>query len=301
VLSTIAADYAHTVQGIHEFFGKTFYACQYPMGAIKTLIARILQFLYLEKMIDADGEDVLATRFGKRVSDLYIDPVSAVIIRDAVSPSNACLTDLSFLHLIVHTPDMGPSVRVFPKEQDDLCLFVDKHKSEFLVDIPDEWSRRLEYERFLCEVKTAKVLSAWIDEVSEDNILGKFSVQPGDLYRAIENAKWLLYATHEIATLFGNKRVLPKTLDLMLRVDKGVKTELLPLIRLSGIGRARGRILFNAGYKTVEDVKQAKTEALAKLPLIGPKLAARIIEQSHGRKEEPSGETVQKQRLLTDF
>jgi len=301
VLSTVAADYAHTVTGIHEFFGKTFYACQYPMGEIKKMIARILQFLYLEKMIEADGEDLLATRFGKRISELYIDPVSAVIIRDAVVRSDACLTDLSFLHLIAHTPDMGPGVRVFPKEQDDLCLFVEEHKSEFLVDMPDEWSHRLEYERFLCEVKTAKVLGAWIDEVSEDNILGKFSVQPGDLYRAIENAKWLLYATHELASLFGNKQVLPKTLNLMLRVDKGVKTELLPLIRLSGVGRARGRVLFNAGYKTVEDVKQAKAEELAKLPLIGLKLATRIIEQSRGRKEGPSEETVRKQKLLTDF
>ena len=301
VLSTVAADYAHTVAGIHEFFGKTFYACQYPMGKIKKMIARILQFLYLEKMIEADGEELLATRFGKRTSELYIDPVSAVIIQDAVLRSDACLTDFGFLHLIAHTPDMGPGVRVFPKEQDDICLFVDEHKSEFLVDVPDEWSRRLEYERFLCEVKTAKVLGAWIDEVSEDSILGKFSVQPGDLYRAIENAKWLLYATHELASLFGNKQVLPKTLNLMLRADKGVKTELLSLTRLSGVGRARGRVLFNAGYKTIEGVKQAKTEELAKLPLIGLKLATRIIEQARGKKEEPPEGTVQKQKLLTDF
>ena len=35
-------------------------------------------------MIEVFGEDINATRFGKRVSELYVDPFSAVIIRDAI-------------------------------------------------------------------------------------------------------------------------------------------------------------------------------------------------------------------------
>ena len=38
VLSTIASDFAHTEQGIYEFFGKTFYAYQYDVKAIKNVI-----------------------------------------------------------------------------------------------------------------------------------------------------------------------------------------------------------------------------------------------------------------------
>ncbi|MEM3054974.1 MAG: DEAD/DEAH box helicase, partial [Candidatus Bathyarchaeia archaeon] len=84
VLATIAAEYAHTEYGIYDFFGKTFYAFQYDVGAIKNIIARILKYLYEEEMIDVSGENIYATRFGKRVSELYIDPVSAVVIRDAL-------------------------------------------------------------------------------------------------------------------------------------------------------------------------------------------------------------------------
>jgi len=299
VLSTVAAGYAHTVQGVNEFFGRTFYACQYPMGDIKNIIAKILKYLYDEDMIDAAGEDVFATPFGKRVSDLYIDPVSGVMIRSALKRSE--FTDLGLLHLAVHTPDMGPSVRVFSKERDDLSLFVEEHRKEFLTDVPDEWRDPEEYDFFLGEVKTAKVLNSWIGELTEDEIIGQFGVQPGDLYRIVETAKWLLYATHELAVLFRKYNAMPKTLDLMLRIEKGVRRELLPLVKLGGVGRIRGRILYNAGYRTIADLRNAEADALAKLPMIGDKLAQRIKQQIHSQKEEPPAEETPKQRTLADY
>ena len=301
VLSTIAADFAHTEQGIYDFFGKTFYAYQYTMHDLKKIVTKILKFLYDERMIEVDGENINATRFGKRVSDLYIDPVSAVIMRDALAQKQVETSEISFLHLITHTPDMTPMLRSYAKERDGLTSFAEQHAKELFVAVPNEWEDRMTYERFLAEIKTARTMQGWIDEMSEDSLIGAFGVQPGDLYRVLENAKWLLNATHELALLFDCRHALPQTLELMLRIDKGVKKELLPLVRLSGVGRVRGRILYNAGYKTVEDVKQAKAETLAKLPLIGLKLAAQIIEQSRGRKEEPHEETVRRQKLLTDF
>ncbi|MBN1244523.1 DEAD/DEAH box helicase, partial [Candidatus Bathyarchaeota archaeon] len=39
VLATIASDFAHTENGIYEFFGKTFYAHQYDVKAIKSIVA----------------------------------------------------------------------------------------------------------------------------------------------------------------------------------------------------------------------------------------------------------------------
>ena len=46
VLATIASDYAHSEEGLFEFFGKTFYAYQYDVKAIKSIIAKILAYLY---------------------------------------------------------------------------------------------------------------------------------------------------------------------------------------------------------------------------------------------------------------
>jgi helicase len=69
---------------------------------------------------------------------------------------------------------------------------------------------------------------------------------------------------------------------LMERCGKGVKAELLPLVRLEGVGRARARILFNSGLKTIEDLKHAHVERLMALPLIGARVAKRIKEQVGG-------------------
>ncbi|MEM3579911.1 MAG: DEAD/DEAH box helicase [Candidatus Bathyarchaeia archaeon] len=306
VLATIAADYAHSEAGIYGFFGKTFYAYQYDIDAIKNVIAKILRFLYNEEMIDVSGTNIYATRFGKRVSELYIDPVSAVIIRDALRQKPPLLTDLSLLHMIAHTPDMRPLFRPSTNELDKVAVFTEEHREEFITPVPNEWEDRINYEEFLAEAKTAMVLKAWIEEASEDEIIEKFRVQPGDLYRTVESAKWLLYATHELAVLFNNKEAQPLTMELMERVEKGVKKELLPIVRLEGIGRVRGRILYNAGYKTIEDIKHAQIEELMNLPLIGPKLAKKIKEQVGGFVKKEAWEKLEKeeewkQKALTEY
>jgi helicase len=306
VLATIAADFAHTERGIYDFFGRTFYAYQYDISAIKSVIAKILKYLYDEEMIDVGGENIYATKFGKRVSELYIDPVSAVIIRNALRVKPTYLTDLSLLHTLAHTPDMAPKLRPYTQELDQVSVFMEEHKEEFLMDVPDEWEDRIAYEELLGEVKTAMVLKGWIEEMSEDETIERFRVQPGDLYRAIQNAKWLLHATHELALLFGNKQFLPRTLRLMERIEKGVKKELLPIVKLEGVGRVRGRILYNAGFKTIEDIKYAAIKDLVSLPLIGPRLAKKIKEQVGGfvKKEEwkklEKGEDWE-QKALTEY
>ncbi len=283
VLATVASGFAHTEQGIDEFFSKTFYAFQYDPRAIKGVIVKILRYLYDEKMIEVSGENVTATRFGRRVSELYIDPVSGVIMRDALKGRPSVLTDLSFFQMVAHTPDIFPKLRPFSNEMEELALFVDEHRSEWMFPVPEEWEDHIAYEEFLTEAKTAWVLRSWIDEASEDSLIGRFRVQPGDLYRVLESARWLLYASHELARLFGVSKAVLSDLDLVCeRVEKGVKAELLPLVRLEGVGRVRARVLFNAGLRTLDDLRRAPLEQLIGLPLIGPKVAKRIKDQVGG-------------------
>jgi helicase len=185
-------------------------------------------------------------------------------------------------------------------------MFMEEHKAEFLADLPNEWEDTVAYEQFLGEVKTAMTLQAWIDEMSEDQIIERFRVQPGDLYRTIENTKWLLHATHELAVLLGNKQAIPQALGLEARVAKGVKKELLPLVRLEGVGRVRGRIIYNAGYKTIEDIKHVALDELTNLPLIGPRLAKKIKEQVGGFVKKETWEKLEtedqwKQTALTEY
>jgi helicase len=306
VLATVAADFAHTESGIFEFFGLTFYAFQYETRAIRNIVAKILKYLYDEEMIEIVGDEINATNFGKRVSELYIDPASGVIIRDALKRKATSLTDVSLLHMIAHTPDMGPILRPSSRESDELAVFLEEHREELLIDVPDEWGDRIIYEETLGEIKTAMVLKAWAEEVIEDQLIEKFGVQPGDLYRTIENSKWLLHATHELALLFGSKETLSLAHELLERVEKGVKKELLPLVRLEGVGRVRGRILFNAGYRTIADLKHGRIENLTNLPLIGPKLAKRIKEQVGGFLKKEAWERLReediwKQKAISEY
>ncbi len=305
VLATIASDFAHTENGIYEFFGKTFYAYQYDVKAIKRIVAKILKYLYNEEMIELFGNEIYATRFGKRVSELYIDPLSGVEIRNALKHKPR-LTDLGLLHLIAHTPDMGPVIRPYSRELDELAVLMENHKDELFVEVPDNWDNRISYEEFLGEVKTAIVLKNWIEETSEEKLLEQFRVQPGDLYRIIENAKWLLHATHELGRLVGNKDVLPLASELIERVAKGIKKELVPIVKLQGIGRVRGRIMYNAGYQTIEAIKHAQLQDLATLPLIGPRLSKRIKEQVGGFVKKEAWEKLEKddewkQKSLADY
>lgn len=307
VLATVASDFAHTENGIYAFFGKTFYAYQYDVKAIKTVINRILRFLHDEEMICVVGDNILATKFGKRISELYIDPLSGVIIRDALQTKPSILTEFSLLHLISHAPDMGPVMRPYQREIDKLAIQLNDHKQELFVEPPDEWGDHIGYADFLGEVKTAMVMNNWIEELPEEKIIERFNVQPGDLYRTIENAKWLLHATDELSTVVSkNKEVSSLSHELVERVSKGIKKELLPIVQLEGVGRVRGRIIFNAGYQTVEDLKHASIEELTNLPSVGPRLAKKIKEQVGGFVKKETWENIGKteeveQKGLFDF
>ncbi len=176
-----------------------------------------------------------------------------------------------------------------------------------MFDLPDPWMDRLAFENFLGETKLSWVLRSWMDETSEDEMIEKFKVQPGDLYRLISTAKWLIHASHELASLFNHKDLLADLAKLTVRIEKGVKPELLPLVTLKGIGRIRARILFNSGFRTVDDLKRAPLPKLTGLQLIGPKLAKKIKEQIGGYVKADEWQNLknkketEKQRALTEF
>jgi len=309
VLSTIATGFAHTDEGLKDFFASTFYAHQYGPRAINSRLVDILSFLAKEEMVEYDGQELAATRFGRRVSELYIDPASAVIIRDGLYRRAASLTDFSYLHLIARTPDIAP--RVYPRRGEDekLAAIASERADEFMCETPDELAGSLDlnYEDFLSEVKTAAVLLDWVDEVSEDTILNAHRVEPGDLMRLVQIADWLLYSTHELAELFGHKDLRRSLTQLRLRVEKGAKADLIPLLSLQGVGRVRARALYNAGLKTTENIRRASPAQLAEIPFIGTKLAKKIKEQAGGLIKSEEWEELRsahdetEQSLLTEY
>ena len=121
------------------------------------------------------------------------------------------------------------------------------------------------------------MFNAWINEVSENQILEDFKVRPGELHAKLEIADWLCYALSELARLKGLKGLQTPLAKLRLQLKYGVKQELLPLVALKDVGRVRARKLFNAGIKTVKDLKTASLEQLQHV--LGPSIGLKVKQQ----------------------
>jgi helicase len=289
ILAAIATGYARSFDGLLDFIGQTFFAHQHEARAVAGIVDRIIDYLDREEMIRRQGELLVATPFGERVSQLYIDPESGVVLRDGIKNISAAPpTELGILHIICHTPDMG-LLYLGRREKEELERFALEHIEEFLVKVPDPYEDPEKFEFFLAELKTAKMLQAWIEEADEDEIHEEFGIGAGDIRRAAEVAEWLLYSAHELAKLFKIRRALSPLRKLRQRVRYGIKEELLELVTLSGIGRVRGRDLYRAGYRRIADIRRASVEELKRVPHIGEEIARSIKRQVEQEFEE-SGE-----------
>lgn len=308
VLSTIATGYARSEEGLKRFFSETFFAHQYGGRAIEGKLGHVLRYLFEEGFVDVVGSRVEATRLGRRVSELYIDPESAVVIRSGLGKEPEVVSELSYLHLTAKTPDLAPKLHPRAREKEALKEFVEERRFEFFGEIPDPYVDFYEYEAFLAEVKTAQALLDWVNETPEDEILKKHGAEPGDLARLVELANWLLYAVEQLAPLFGKEKHQPFLRKLRLRVEGGVREELVPLVQLRGVGRVRARALYNSGYRTVEDLRKAPAAALMAVPSIGPETARMVKEQVGGKmsREEwlslkKEARRVLEQKLISEY
>jgi len=266
VLANIATGHVATEEELFAFFNRTFFAFTGDVHSIRGKIFEVLDFLQKEDFVTRHDGHLKATFFGRRTSDLYIDPLSAVRIRDALQKKRA----EPFFHLwaMCSTPDM-PKLYL---RRGDYAWVEQKIEQEDLT-FPVE-----DYDFFLSEVKTATLLDDWMAERTEDEVTKKFGVGPGDIRRMTDQAEWLLYSMAELGRIFTKSKVRPLT-RLTTRVQYGVKEELLELVSLRGIGRVRARALYQRGYKTLRDLQKVDPNELARIATIGPAVAKRIKEQ----------------------
>ncbi|MGD0057113.1 MAG: DEAD/DEAH box helicase [Methanomassiliicoccales archaeon] len=304
VLATIATGTANSKESLMDFFDSTFFAHQTSTIGLEGATDCVLDFLEKEGMVSSNG-GLRATFFGKRVSDLYIDPLSAVRLRDALNAFKEESSSFGLLHAVCSTPDML-NMYLRRGEYEIMEEIFMQRSGELLLPTPEDLT---EYEFFLSELKTACALEEWIGEHEEDDILKTYNMGPGDLKNKVEVGEWLLYSMREVSNIF-NKNAYPMLTDLMTRVRYGVRKELLDLVRLKGVGRVRARVLFDHGFKTLNDIKAAEVIALARLPRIGEVLAKNIKAQvgdsstQIGKWEEEAEGTEEidnGQRRLTDF
>ena len=126
-------------------------------------------------------------------------------------------------------------------------------------------------------MKTALILNDWISETPEDAMLDRYNVGSGDIYSVVSNAEWLLYATSELAKLLKYSDISEKASVLHNRVINGIRSELVNLVQIPGIGRVRARLLFNNGYKSQEILRRSDPNDILKIPGFGKELIRTIF------------------------
>jgi helicase len=218
----------------------------------------------------------MATRIGKRISQLYLDPASANLFIENLKDCQKA-NEFTIFCLISKAEEMKPSPTLSIKDAFLIEQEIFKNEDYFFFQIPDELDD--EYEEFLREAKLATIFSFWIEEKSEGEIMEKLKITPGELHSRIEILDWLLYSILEISKLIPFNEEIKKMLKkLRVRAYYGIKEELISLVSLGGIGRVRARALFNAGLRTISDLKRASIERIAQV-LKSKSLAERIKEQ----------------------
>jgi len=278
VLATVAMQYANTFSGLMEFFSRTFYAHQQELYTIEEAVGRQVEFLVKEGFLEEKGERIFATLLGVRTSELYLDPLSAVMLRDSLLFAQTRRTnDVSYLHAIARCSEIGS---LYLRRSDyDFCMAQLYENEEFLLTAqPNQLQEPWEFEGYLADFKLALFLNDWIGEKGEDFLLERYSLGPGDVRSRISVADWLLYSMVELGKVLRAGK-LNEIARLRIRVKHGIRRELLELVSLKGVGRVRARMLYRSGFRKLKDLKKAPVEEIAGVKLIGRATAASIKKQ----------------------
>ncbi len=277
VLALIASFGVKNFEELMKFLERTFYFHQRTdTMTIERKARGLIGFFVENEFIDVEWDGTFQpSPLGTRTAQLYIDPLSAKKFKEAVEAVDRDPNPVGVLHLIASAPDMI-TVPIKKNEIDDYLDFAYEVEDSLYSDIPwDDYRLR----NFLSQLKTAKILLEWVNEVPEIRIYEEYSIEPGDFHRLVETVDWLLYSFIEIYRLYS-KLNLDYLRFLHARVKHGIREELLDLVRLPGVGRRRARALYNSGFRSVEEVAEAKISDLLEVEGIGLRMAEKILEEA---------------------
>ena len=282
VLSLIASGFAGTRHELTAFMDRSFYVHEHRQGRLmQRAVDSALKFLVESEMVLEIGEHLGATEFGSLVSRLYIDPRSAAMIVTTLRERTE-YADIGLLQLICSTPDM-PRLYVRNTDRVQLDRMIDKHVDELWLPMPQDEDDAENYYR---AIKTAMLLTDWADEMPDARICERYAVGPGDVYGMVESVNWLLHATAELSRMF-----IPafhtQIREYETCMKNGIRRELLPLVKLRGIGRVRARRLFNNNLTSPEAVLAAGIESVTRI--LGLGIAEQIFAQLEGKKTNVMG------------
>jgi len=269
VLSLIVTSPGIKKDEILDFFLQTLGGLQSSKPTIKFGIDIATKFLLTENFIIKKGERFVGSDFGKKVSKLYIDPLTATYFRDSLEfITEGKKHTIGILHLISNCEEFFPKFSLRNKDYETLTVMLENNSTELIQPISEyDCSRSL------------MALQSWITESSEISLSDNLKIESGDMHRMVQTAEWLLYCLRELAKQAGKAELLEELDILRKRVIYGIREELIDLVKIKGIGRIRARKLYNHGVKTLDDLSKIPVKKLAEIDKIGSTLADNIKSQ----------------------
>ena len=290
LLATVASGFARSRADLDAFLDRTLYAAQTGAdGDLALVVDDVLAYLERNGFLERTGGELAATDLGHAVSRLYLDPMSAAEIVDGLEAvaEGAEPSPLGLYQLVARTPDM---YELYLRSGDretygELCY---ERETELLGPTPSEFED-VRFEEWLSALKTAAMLEDWADETDEDRLTERYEIGPGDVRSKVETASWLLGAAERLAGEVG----LPSgpVRRARLRVEHGVRAELLDLVDVRQVGRVRARRLFEAGLTDRADLREADKGVVLDA-LRGRRATAERVLENAGRRD-PSMEGIE--------
>jgi helicase len=274
-LAQIASAFTRTEKALTEFFRQTFYGFQYGVsGDFEVSLRKILGDLVSWGFVGEKDRFIIPTPIGNRVSELYIDPLTAhtYLTHFSEAEKKKTFPEAGLLEVLCDASEMRP-LQVKSSEEGALWAQAYSMEKDFLRDIGGfglDW-------QFLPRFKTTKMFLDWIHEKTEEHILETYAVAPGQLHQHLQIMEWLAYSASELSRLSKLNRVFLELKKLETRIKYGISGELMPLVTVKGIGRVRARKLYAAGITSPEKLRAEEPRKLTLL--LGEKTAKKILEE----------------------
>ena len=270
LLSLIVTSPSITEDKINEFFSETLGGTQTEDDIIELHLENAKTFLLDEEFISENDGGFLATRFGQKVSRLYIDPMTARDFRNAIEYDivKGGEHTFGFLHLVTTCDEFYPTFDLRQKDLEKASIVIENNRQTLIRIIEEEDCSR-----------SLLALDLWTNEGTEVNLSEELGIESGDMHRMAETAEWLVYSLRELSREFRREDLVKELDVLRKRIVYGIKHELIDLVRIRNVGRVRARILYKNGYKNRTALKKVPLEKLAEIDKIGMTIAKSIKSQ----------------------
>ena len=261
ILATVASGFARSREGLLAFLEGTLYAAQTAdRDRLELVVDDVIDYLAVNGFLERTEAGLSATNLGHTVSRLYLDPMSAAEVIDGLESDEP--TPLGLYHLVSRTPDMY-ELYLRSGDEEEFTMLAYEREEELMGAPPSEFEEG--FEDWLSALKTARLLEDWASELDEDEITERYGIGPGDIRGKVDAAQWLLGAAESLATEL-DLGVSSAIREARLRVEHGVREELVDLAGVRGVGRKRARRLYDAGIEDRAALREAdKAVVLAAL------------------------------------